>query len=157
MGRDSRLSVSTSNLSLEEASAVLVSLLSGHTPSSLDEIRDIAERLKGRGRRSTQDLIAEIKVVGQQLVQAMAGDDMVVAGPNLLAAQARGRALAKSWNALCQEVWSRPARAPEDAIPYAYVALFHTYIQSESIGIETVIPFVKLVLAVLETEEVHHA
>jgi len=40
---DSLPSVPTSHLTLEEASAVLVSLLSGHTPASLEEIRGIAE------------------------------------------------------------------------------------------------------------------
>jgi hypothetical protein len=76
--------------------------------------------LRARRHRPAGALIADIKSVGQQLVQAMAGgDDMVAAGPNQQAAQDRGRALAKCWNALCDEAWERPATGLQDAVALA--------------------------------------
>src|SRR5450631_1736974 len=91
--------VPSEQLTAEEASAALVALLGGRALTSIDEIRAVVAHLKARRHRPAGALIADIKAVGQQLVQAMAGDDMVVASPNQLAAQARGRALAKCWNA----------------------------------------------------------
>jgi hypothetical protein len=146
---------SPADLTAEEASAALVAMLGGRTLTSIDEIREVAEHLRARRHRPTGALIADIKAVGQQLVQAMAGDDMVAAGPNQLAAQARGRALAKCWNALCDEVWERPVEGLQDAVALAYVAIFNAQAtEPERLGD---VPFVKLCLAVIDLEEVHHA
>ena len=136
-------------LSLEEASAALVAMLSGRPAGSIEEIRAVVGHLKARQRRSTSDLIADVKAIGLQLLAAMEGTDMVVAGPD------QSRALAKSWDALCEEVWARPIQGPLDVVVHAYVALF-TAQATDPARIASDIPFVKLCLAVIELEEVRH-
>jgi hypothetical protein len=131
-------------------------MLAGHPLQSIDEIREVAGRIRARQRRSADTLIADVKTLGLQIAQIMAGDDRVAAGLRPIDAQARGRDLAQRWNGLCEEIWARPVRTAQDAVAHAYLALFHARITAPG-RITPDKPLAKLILAVLELEEVHHA
>jgi hypothetical protein len=138
-------------LTAEEASAALVAMLAGHPLQSIEEVREVAGRIRARQRRSADALIADVKALGLQIVQIIVGDESAAAGLNLTDAKAQGRKLARRWSDLCEEIWARPVRTPQDAIPLAYVALFHSQMIEPS-RLQSDKPFAKLVLAVLDLE-----